>query len=188
MDIDMSLLEGEDSMQKTTGDFDHFLKTVRTGQASTEVLEGIHADVPAYGGFVPLKSVALTSKQDAQMLVVKPFDPKTIKDIEKALSNADLGLSISNDGKIIRLAFPPMSEERRKQTVKAIKERLEQHKVSLRNIRKDMIKNIEGNKGQPGVSEDMIEKAKEEVQKLIKQFEAQMDLAFEKKSVEVMKI
>ena len=188
MDLDEALMDGEERMINTAADFEHFLKTVRTGAASTEVLDGIHVDVPAFGGVVPLKSVALTTKQDAQMLVVKPFDPKTIKDIEKALSNADLGLSIGNDGKIIRLSFPPMSEERRKQTVKAVKERLEQHKVSLRNIRKDAIKHIEGNKGQPGVSEDAITKAKEEVQNLIKKFEAEIDLAFEKKSIEVMKI
>lgn len=186
MDIDDALLEAEDKMIKTCADYEAFLKGVRTGQASTDVFERVHVDIPAYGGIVPLKSVAVISRQDATMVVVKPFDPKTIKEIEKAIAGSDLGITPSNDGKILRCAFPPMSEERRKQTVKAIKERLEQHKISLRNERKDALKLIEENKGKPGVSEDMIEKGKESVQELIKQYEGQLDGSFEKKSKEIM--
>jgi ribosome recycling factor len=188
MDMDEVLLECEDRMIKTVADYDHFLKGVRTGQASVEVLDGIQVDIPAYGGSVPLKSVAVLSKQDARMLVIKPFDPKTIKDVEKALQASDVGITPNSDGKIIRLAFPPLSEERRKQTVKLLKERLEQHKVALRNIRKDALKGLGENKGKPGVSEDALKKNEEEVQELIKKYEKQLGDAFEKKSKEVMTV
>ena len=188
MDLDEAQLDAEDRMIKSAADYEHFLKTQRSGQASPDVLDNIHVDIPAFGGVSPLKSVAVIGKQDAQMLTVKPFDPKTIKDIEKALNAASLGLSINNDGKIIRLAFPPLSEERRKQAVKNLKERLEQHKVTVRNIRKEAIKHVEGNDGKAGVSEDMIAKAKEAINDLTKQYEAQMDAAFDKKSKELMKI
>lgn len=188
MDMDEALLDCEDRMIKTVADYDHFLKGIRTGQASVEILDGIQVDIPAYGGIVPLKSVAVVSKQDARMLIVKPFDPKTIKEIEKALQASDIGITPTNDGKIIRLAFPPLSEERRKQTVKLLKDRLEQHKVALRNIRKDTLKSLSENKGKPGVSEDALKKNEEEVQELIKKFEKQLDDAFEKKSKEVMTV
>jgi ribosome recycling factor len=188
MDIDEALLDGEDRMIKTVADYEHFLKGVRTGQASTEILDGIKADIPAYGGPVPLKSVALLTRQDARMLIVKPFDPKTIKEIEKALLASELGITPSNDGKVIRLAFPPLSEERRKQTVKLLKDRLEQHKVAIRNVRKDVMKHIDDNEGQPGVSEDRLKEAKDELQGLVKKYEAQLDGAFEKKSKEVMTV
>jgi len=188
MDMDEALLDCEDRMIKTVADYDHFLKGVRTGQASVEILDGIQVDIPAYGGVVPLKSVAVVSKQDVRMLVVKPFDPKTIKEVEKAIQSSDVGITPNNDGKIIRLAFPPLSEERRKQTVKLLKERLEQHKVALRNIRKDTIKSLNENKGKPGVSEDALKKNEEEVQDLIKKFEKQLEEVFERKSKEVMTV
>lgn len=188
MDIDEALLEAEDKMIKTCADYDGFLKGVRTGQASVEVFDRVHVDIPAYGGIVPLKSVAVISRQDASMIIIKPFDPKTLKEIEKAISAADLGITPTNDGKILRCAFPAMSEERRKQTVKAIKERLEQHKISLRNERKDALKHIEENKGKAGVSEDAITKGKDDVQALVKQYEGQLDTAFDKKSKEIMTV
>jgi len=188
MDIDEALMDCEERMIKTVVDYDGFIKGVRTGQASTEILDKVSVDIPAYGGVVPLKSVAVITKQDASLVVIKPFDPKTLKDIEKALSASDIGITPANDGKIIRLAFPPMSEERRKQTVKLLKDRLEQHKVALRNIRKDSLKHVEDSKGKAGVSEDMLEKGKEEIQNLVKQYEGQLDKHFEKKSAEVMKV
>ncbi len=138
MDIDDVLLETEEAMTKSTADFDSYLKTVRSGQASPEAIEHVYVEIAAYGGEpTPLKNVAVIAKADARMLTVKPFDSKTIKDIERGIQAANLGLSINNDGKIIRVSFPPMSEENRKRQVKQIKERLEQHKVTIRNIRHD---------------------------------------------------
>ncbi len=188
MDIDEALMDGEDRMIKTVADYDHYLKGIRTGQANVDVFDNIHVDIPAYGGVVALKSVALITKQDARMVVIKTFDPKTAKEIEKALGGSDLGITPANDGKVIRMAFPPMSEERRKQAVKLLKERLEQHKVAIRNIRKDTLKHVEDSEGKAGVSEDAVKQGKEEVQKLTKQYEEQIEGAFDKKSKEVMTV
>jgi ribosome recycling factor len=186
MDLDEALLDCEDRMIKTCADYEHFLKSVRTGQASVELLDGIQVDIPAYGGVVPLKSVAVTGRQDARVLTIKPFDPKTLKEIEKGLLASDLGITPASDGKVIRLVFPPLSEERRKQTVKLLKDRLEQHKVALRSVRKDALKQVEENEGAAGVSEDSVKKAKEEVQNLVKKYETELDGHFERKSKEVM--
>ena len=188
MDIDEALLDCEERMGKTLADYDQFLKSIRTGQASADVLDGIQVNIPAYGGLVPLKSVAVISRPEARLLVVKPFDPKTMKEIEKGIQASELGITPINDGKVIRLAFPALSEERRTQTVKLLKERLEQHKVALRNIRKDALKHIGENKGKPGVSEDSLKQSEGEVQGLTRRHEGQLDAAFEKKSREVMTI
>jgi len=188
IDIDMILLEAEEKMAKSVQDFDQHLRGVRSGQASVEMVEHVHVDIPAFGGVVPLKSVAITTKADARMLTIKPFDPKTIKDIEKGINAANLGLSPQNDGKIIRLNFPPMSEENRKKTVKLIKERMEQHKVTIRHIRQDAQKLLKDNKGKMGVGEDAEKKAEEEVNSLTKKYEGQLEAHFEKKSKEIMTV
>lgn len=188
MDLDEAQLDAEERMLKTVADYDHFLKGVRTGQATVEILDGIQVDIPSYGGIVPLKSVAVIAKADARLLTIKPFDPKTIKEIEKALIGGELGITPNNDGKIIRLAFPPMSEERRQQTVKLLKDRLEQHKVAIRNIRKDALKHVEDNDGKPGVSEDQVKSAKDEIQELVKKYEGQLQTHYDKKSEQVMTV
>lgn len=187
MDIDDILLDTEDRMDKCVSDYGAHLKGVRSGQASTEMLEHVHVDIPAYGGTVPLKQVALVAKADARMLTIKPFDAKTIKEIEKGILAANVGLNPQNDGKIIRLNFPPMSEENRKKTIKLIKDRLEQHKVTIRNIRHDALKHLKEIKGE-GVSEDAEKKAEANVNDLTKGHEAQLDSAFEKKSQEIMTV
>jgi ribosome recycling factor len=186
MDMDEALLDCEDRMIKTVADYEHFLKGIRTGQAAVEILDGIQADIPAFGGMVPLKSVAVVSKHEARLLVIKPFDPKTMREIERALQASDLGITPINDGKVIRLAFPPLSEERRQQTVKLLRDRLEQHKVALRNVRKDTLKHVNENKGKAGVSEDALKQADDEVQRLTKKYEGQLEAALEKKSKEVL--
>ena len=188
MDIDDILLESEDRMEKCVTDYDAHLKSVRTGQASPEMVEHVLVDIPAYGGVTPLKSVALTTKSDARMLIIKPFDPKTIKDIEKGINAANLGLTPNNDGKIIRLSFPPMSEESRKKTIKVIKDRLEQHKVTIRNIRHDALKHLKEIKGKSGVGEDIEKKAEVDVNELTKKFEATLDEHFERKSKDIMTV
>lgn len=188
MDIDEILLDAEDRMIKSVADFDSHLKGVRSGQASTEMVDHIHVDIPAFGGVVPIKSVAVIAKADARMLTIKPFDPKTIKEIEKSINAANLGLTPNNDGKIIRLNFPPMSEETRKKTIKLVKDRLEQHKVTIRNIRHEALKHLKELKGKSGVGEDAEKKAEADVNDLTKQYEGQLDSTFEKKSKEIMTV
>ncbi|MCY3023057.1 MAG: ribosome recycling factor [Planctomycetota bacterium] len=186
MDIDEVLLDSEDRMIKCVADYDAHLKSVRTGQASTEMVEHVHINIPAYGGEVPLRQVALVAKQDLRMLVIKPFDPKTVKDIEKGLFAANLGLTPQSDGKVIRLSFPPLSEENRKKQIKTIKDRMEQHKVTLRTVRHDAVKQIKDQKGK--VSEDAQKAAEEEITSLIKKYEGQLEGHFDKKSKEVLTV
>jgi ribosome recycling factor len=188
MDLDDVLLEAEDSMDKCVADYEAHLKGVRTGQASVEMVEHVHVDIPAYGGVVPLRQVALITKSDMRMLTIKPFDPKTIKEIEKGILAANLGLTPMNDGKLIRLNFPPMSEENRKKTTKMIKDRMEQHKVTVRNLRHDAIKHIKDMKGKAGVSEDAQKKAEADINELTKAHEAKLEASFEKKSKEIMTV
>lgn len=188
MDIDDILLDAEDRMTKSVADFDQHLKGVRSGQASVETLEHVHVDIPAFGGVVPLKSVAMIAKADARMLTVKPFDNKTIKDIERGIYAANLGLTPSNDGKIIRLNFPPMSEETRKKQIKLIKDRLEQHKITIRNVRHDSLKHLKELKGKSGVGEDDEKKAEVDINDLTKKFESQLELFFDRKSKEIMTV
>lgn len=189
MDIDDVLLECEDGMDKSTNDFDAYLKTLRSGQATVEAVEHVHVIIPAYGETpMPLKNVAVIAKADARMLTVKPFDVKTIKDIEKGFSVANLGLTIGNDGKIIRVTFPPLSEETRKRQVKQIKDRLEQHKVTIRNIRHEAQKQLKGMEKGAGFSEDDVKKAEHRVNDLTKEYEGKLDAAFEKKSKELMTV
>ena len=188
MDIDEILLDSEDRMIKCSADYDAHLKSVRSGQASTEMVEHVHVDIPEYGGVVPLKSVALTTKADARMLVIKPFDVKTIKDIERGINAANLGLAPNNDGKVIRLNFPPLSEENRKKVIKLIKDRLEQHKVTIRNTRHEALKHLKDLKGKSGVSEDAEKKAESDVNELTKTYEGQLDVNFDRKSKEIMTV
>lgn len=189
MDIDDVLLDTEDRMTKSLADFEAYLKTVRSGQASIEAIEHVHVEIAAYGGEpMPLKNLAVIAKSDARMLTVKPFDNKTIKDIEKGFSIANLGLTINNDGKVIRVGFPPMSEENRKRQVKQIKERLEQHKVTIRNIRHEGQKGLKAMEKGAGFSEDDVKKAEHNVNDLTKQYEGLLEAAFDRKSKEVMTV
>jgi len=186
MDLDEILLDAEDRMIKCVADYDAHLKSVRTGQASTEMVEHVHVNIPAYGGEVPLRQVALVAKQDLRMLVIKPFDPKTVRDIEKGIFAANLGLTPQSDGKVIRLNFPPLSEENRKKQTKTIKDRMEQHKVTLRTIRHEGVKQIKELKGK--VSEDDQKKGEEEINTLTHKYEGQLEGHFGKKSKEIMTV
>jgi ribosome recycling factor len=188
MAIDEILFECEERMEKCISDYEAHLKTVRSGQATTESLEHVQVDIPSYGGLMPLKNVALIARGDARMLTVKPFDPKTIKDIEKSINFANLGVTTGNDGKIIRVNYPPMSEETRKKSVKQLKDRLEQHKISLRQARQDAQKRLKEIKGKSGVGEDAEKKAEQDVNDLIKKFEAMLEDRFAKKEQEVMTV
>lgn len=189
MDIDEVLLDTEDKMIKSAADFDSNLKTLRSGQATVESIEHVHVLIQSYGDSpMPLKQVAVIAKGDARMLTVKPFVANTIKDIEKGFSIANLGVNVSNDGKILRVTFPPLSEETRKKQVKQIKERLEQHKVTIRSIRHDAQKALKAMEKGAGFSEDDVKKAEQTVNDMTKEYEAKIDAAFERKSIEIMTV
>jgi ribosome recycling factor len=155
---------------------------LRVGRASTSMVDSVKVDV--YGNLMSLKEVATVNTPDAKTISIQPWDRGVINDIEKAILAANLGLTPINDGKIIRINMPPITEERRKDFVKQIKKAGEDTKVSLRNIRRDAMDSLKANKA--GVSEDESKKKQDQLQKTTDQFVAEVDKLVEAKSKEVM--
>ncbi len=178
--------ETKTRMEKVIEDFRHKLATVRTGRASTSLLDNI--SVEYYGSPMPLNQVATIHAPEASMLTVQPFDPSLINDIEKALRASELSVNPSNDGKLIRIPIPPLTEERRKQMVKIVHEMAEDHKTALRNIRRDSNDKLKKALKDKAVSEDEEKDGLDEVQKLTDQHVARIaDLAKHKED-EIMKV
>ncbi len=174
----------KERMEKALDVFRNELKGLRTGRASPALLDSIRVEY--YGSPTPIKQLAAVSTPDPTQIMIKPFDAAAIKDIEKAIRGSDLGLAPSNDGKVIRLSIPPMSGEQRTKLTKKIKEQAEHAKVACRNIRRDANKHVEQAEKDKTISEDDKEKGQEEVQKLLKSYENQIDALATAKSKEVM--
>jgi ribosome recycling factor len=140
------------------------LNRVRTGRASLTILDGIRVDY--YGTLTPLNQMATLSVPESRLIAIQPWDVSVIKEIEKAILKSDLGLTPSNDGKVIRISIPPLTEERRKELVKVINKISEDHKVAIRNIRRDSNELLKGLKKDGDISEDDAFKAQDQVQKI----------------------
>ena len=139
-----------------------------------------------YGSQTPLKQLATIAAPDVDMIVIKPFDPASLKDIEKAIKISELSLAPIIDGKIVRLNIPPLSEERRKQLAQQVKQMGEQAKVSIRNIRRDVIKHLEDEQKAKVVTEDDLEKGKKQIDNLTREFSNKVDSAVKAKADEIM--
>ncbi len=174
----------EEKMKKALDALHDDLKSVRTGRASTALVENIKADF--YGSPTPLKQMATLATPQFAMIVIKPFDPSSVKDIEKAIKSSDLSIAPIIDGKIIRLNIPPLSEERRKQLVQQAKHTAEQAKVSLRNIRRDAIKQLEQQQKEKIITEDDLEHGKKLVDDKTKAFSDKVDKVVKQKADEIM--
>ena len=178
----------QDIELKMKGAVDHLhqeLKSVRTGRASLAILDGVSVDY--YGAPTPLNQLANLSVADATLIVAQPFDPSTIGDIEKAISASGLGLNPSNDGKVIRIAIPPLTEERRKELVRHVKKLAEDHKVGVRDGRRaalGMLKDLEGE----GLSQDERRRAEKQVQDLTDEFVGKIDDMAAQKEKEVLEV
>ncbi len=179
-------LAAEEKIEKTLEVLADALRKIRTGRASPTLIEGLRADY--YGTPTPLKQIAQISVADAQMLVIRPFDAGALQAIEKAIQKSDLGLSPATDGKIIRLAIPPLSEERRKQMVGLVGQAAEQSKIAIRNVRRDALKQVDDEEKKGELTEDDAERSRDEIQTMIKKYEAQIDETVKKKSDELLKI
>jgi len=173
-------------MEKVIEDFRHKLATVRTGRASTSLLDNI--TVEYYGTNMPLNQVATIHAPEASLLTVQPFDPSLINEIEKALRTSELGINPSNDGKLIRLPVPPLTEERRKQMVKVVHEMAEDHKTAIRNIRRDSNDKLKKALKDKLISEDDEKNGLEDVQKLTDQYVAKIGELSKHKEDEIMKV
>ena len=164
----------------------HFVQqlgSVRTGRASVTLLDGITVDY--YGTPRPLKQVASLSAPDSRQLTIQPWEPALIPAIEKALLSSSLGLTPGNDGTVIRLSLPPLTEERRKELVKVVRKMGEDAKVIIRNLRRDANDGLKQTKGAP-LSEDAVRAAQQEIQKLTDQASVKIDDAVKKKEKEIL--
>jgi len=151
-------------MQKSIDALENDLKKIRTGRASLSILDDIRVDY--YGTLTPLNQMASLSTPESRLITIQPWDVSVIKDVEKAILKSDLGLMPSNDGKVIRISIPPLTEERRKQLVKVIYKKSEEHKISVRNVRRDTNDLLKSLKKDGEISEDDAFKAQDQVQKI----------------------
>lgn len=164
------------------------LRGVRTGRAAPGLVEHVRIDVASYGSTMELRELASITAPEPSTLVVKPFDPTTIKDIEKGIQTSNLGITPSSDGKMIRLPIPPLSGERRKQLTGQVKSMGEEQKIALRNVRRDVIKKIDTDKKASTITEDEADSAKDAIQKLIKKIEQEIDNMITAKGKEIDEI
>ena len=165
------LFDVEERMDKAIGVLKHALAGIRTGRANPGLVDSLR--VEAYGSQVPMKQLASVGAPEPNQIVIRPYDPGTIKDIEKAIQVSDLGFNPQSDGRIIRLNVPPLSTDVRRKMVARIKELTEETKVAVRNVRRDGNKMADQSEKEKDLSEDDRDKVKEDIQELTKQYENQ---------------
>ena len=173
-------------MQKAVEHVQHQFVAVRTGRASPALIEKLNVEY--YGAPVPLQQLASFQVPEARLLVVKPHDRTAIAAIEKALSAANLGVNPSNDGQVIRLAFPALTEERRKEYVKVVKNIAEEGRVGVRNARRDARKTLETAEKDGDISKDELERAEKDLEKMTQEHVDTIDKATTRKEQEVMEV
>ena len=178
--------ELEERMQKSVSVFEENLSEVRAGRANPAILNKI--SVEYYGVTTPINQVAGISVPEARMIVIQPWDASILKEIEKAILASDIGLNPNNDGKVIRLNFPELTEERRKDLVKDIRKMAEEARVSIRSIRRDGMEDVKAKQKNSEITEDDKARQEDEIQKLTDKYIAQIDKALENKEKEVMSI
>jgi ribosome recycling factor len=184
--IDETLLETIEKMEKAIEHVQGQFTTVRTGRANPALVEKLQVEY--YGSKCPIQQLASFQVPDARTLVVKPHDRGSLADIEKAIRDSDLGLSPSNDGTVIRLNFPPLTEERRKEYVKVVKNMAEDGRVSIRNIRRDARKALENAEKNGDISKDELERAEKELEKVTHDHVETIDKAFARKEQELLEV
>lgn len=181
-----NLKQAEEKMQKAIQVAREEFGGVRTGRASPTLLERI--DVDYYGTKTPLNQIAGISVPEAKMLVISPYDRTALSAIEKAILASDLGITPNNDGSVIRLVFPPLTEERRKELIKVIHQRAEEGKVSVRNIRRHAKEELEKIQRNGEISEDDLVRSEKELQKLTDHFVAEIEEMVENKEKELLEV
>lgn len=183
---DSVIREAKEKMDKAVRSFRRQLATVRAGRANPALLDKVQVDY--YGSITPLNQLANISAPEARLLVIQPYDKSVIADIEKAILKADLGLSPSNDGDVIRIAIPPLTEERRRELVKIVKKYAEEAKVAVRNARREANDALKKEEKNGEITEDEHRREADEVQKLTDGAVAQIDDIAKDKEQEVMEV
>jgi ribosome recycling factor len=186
MDPDEIMLTTEESMEKAVDYMSHEFAAVRTGKASPALVENI--DVEAYGAQMKLKQLALITTPEPRLIVIQPFDGGTTSAIEKAIKESKIGINPNVDGKIIRLPIPALTEERRRDLVKGIKQMAEETRVRVRSARRDGIEGLKKAQKDGTLTEDELERLEKEVQKLTDDFVKKVDDALTAKEADIMKV
>jgi ribosome recycling factor len=184
--IEEQLADGERRMHRAVDDLNKDLATVRTGRASPSILDNVVVEY--YGTETPLNGLAQIGVGDARQLVIQPYDRSSIGAIEKAIQKSDLGLTPNNDGQVIRLNIPALTEERRKDLVKQVHKMVEAHKVAVRNGRRDVHDKLRAMEKDKSASADEIKRAQERLQKITDRIIAELDSVGQTKETEIMAV
>lgn len=176
----------KERMEKTINNFSEKLSEVRAGRANPAILNKVKIDY--YGTPTPINQVAGVSVPEARLIVIQPWDLSVLKEIEKAILASDIGINPNNDGKVIRLAFPELNEERRKELVKEVKKMAEEAKVAIRAVRRDGIEEAKSEQKEGIITEDDLKKAENEIQKMTDKSIEEIDEILSKKEKEIMSV
>ena len=186
MPVDEILFEAEESMEKALDHLKHEFRGLRTGRATTALVEYVKVDY--YGSQTDLRALASLTTPDASSILIKPFDPSSLKDIIRGLEAANLGINPQSDGKQIRMVLPPLSQERRQQLAGKVKDVAEQTRVALRNIRRDANKKVDHEAKESLLTEDQAVSGREDVQELLKKYEGIVESSVAAKTKEIMEV
>ena len=184
--MDTILLTCEEKMEKTLVALDGNFATVRAGRANPSILDRVQVDY--YGCPTPINQMASVSVPEPRLLQIQPYDASSLKDIEKAINASDIGINPNNDGRVIRLVFPPLTEERRRELAKDVRKMAEDGKVAIRSIRRDGIEKIKAMRKANEITEDDQAAGEKEMQELTDKFCKKIDVAAEKKEKEILEI
>src|SRR3954467_12665763 len=184
--IDDVLVECADKMAKAVGHTQSEFSSVRTGRATPALVEKLKVDY--YGTDVPLQQLAGFNVPEARLLVIAPYDKNSLKAIEKAIQNSDLGINPSNDGQLIRLSFPQLTEERRKELVKVVHHKAEEGRVAVRNLRRAARKDLEALEKDGDISSDELDRAEKDLEKITHDFVAEIDKMLHTKEQELLSV
>ena len=176
----------KEKMEKVISSYSQRLSEIRAGRANPAILNKIRIDY--YGTPTPINQVAAVSVPEARLIVIQPWDASALKEIEKAILTSDIGINPNNDGKLIRLAFPELNEERRKEIVKDVKKMGEEAKVAVRNVRREGIDKAKADQKAGDITEDELKNAENEIQKLTDKYVEEIDKISEVKEKEVMSV
>ncbi|MBK9119948.1 MAG: ribosome recycling factor [Phycisphaerales bacterium] len=188
MPLDDVLFDTEDKMDKALDFLRQELRGVRTGRATPGLVDSLRVEVESYGSTMTLKELASIAVTEGNVIVVKPFDPGTLKDIQRSIEKSELGINPQNDGKMIRLPVPALSGDRRQKLIARVKELGEQQKISVRNIRRDANKALETEKKAKTLPEDDADRGQEQVQKLTDEYCKKIDAVVDEKSKEIQEV
>lgn len=180
------LREAEGKMKKSVEALRQHLTTIRTGRASPALVE--HMQVEAYGSAMPMNQLASITTPDARMIVIQPYDKSMIKLIEKAIQNSELGINPSNDGTLIRLSLPQLTEDRRRELTKQVRARVEESKVAVRNLRREALDDVKDLEHEKLISETEQRRAQEKLQELTDRYVRDLDQVGATKEAEVMEV